>query len=176
MIYPIYTYGQDILRKKAEDIDLKDPNLFSLINDMYQTMHNANGAGLAAPQIGLNKKLVVVEDEISDGQIFKGVFINTNIIGYSGKMYPITEACLSFPELKIQIYRPDTVYVEWYDENKVYYKGSFDGIKSRIIQHEFDHLNGTLFIDRMDSVDKLNIFMKLEDIKNKKIKTLYAII
>ena len=175
MIYPIYLYGEEILRKKAEDADLNDPNLPQLISDMFETMHAANGAGLAAPQIGISKKLIVIEEEIKDGEIFKGVFINPNIISYAGYLTELTEGCLSFPEIKAQIRRPAFIDVEWHDENKKYYRELISGIPSIILQHEIDHLNGVLFIDKMNSTEKLKLFMDLENIRNKKVKINYLI-
>jgi peptide deformylase len=176
MIYPIYTYGEDILRKKVEDVDLKNPTLPQLISDMFETMHNANGAGLAGPQIGLNRRIVVIEEEIETGVIFKIVLINPKIINYIGHLfYSMNEGCLSFPELTVQVNRPRMVEIEWYDEHNVCHKEIFDGIQSRILQHEIEHLDGILFIDRMYPEDRLKIFMQLEDIKNKKIQTTYPI-
>lgn len=180
MIYPIYTYGEEILRKKAEDVDLNDPNICdptlpTLISDMFETMHNANGVGLAAPQIGVSKRIVVVEEEVSEGVVFKGVFINPKIINYGGYMTSITEGCLSFPDLKIQVQRSSFVDVEWYDGNKEYHRELLYNIPAIIIQHEVDHLNGVVFIDKLNADDRLKTFIKLEDIKNKKVKANYEI-
>jgi peptide deformylase len=175
MIHPIYTYGEDILRKTAKDVDLNNSTLSVLIDDMFETMHNANGAGLAAPQIGMDVRIVVIEEEIREGEIFKIVLINPNILNYSGYLSGMTEGCLSFPGISGYVVRPLTIEVEWYDENKKYQKQFFSGIKARIIQHEVDHLNGTVFIDRIHPEDKMKLFIQLENIKNKKIKTIYPI-
>lgn len=175
MIFPIYTYGQPILRNKAEDIDLDDVLLPSLIKDMFETMHNANGAGLAGPQVGLNRRITVVEEEVTDGKLFKGVFINPKILSYSGRMLVMTEGCLSFPDMYGKVIRPESIEVEWYDENKEYHKEFFHDIESRILQHEIDHLNGILFIDKVSALDRLKMFMRLEDIKNNKVPTSYEI-
>jgi peptide deformylase len=175
MFYPIYTYGEEVLRKKAEDVDLNDPELPVLIEDMFTTMRMAHGAGLAAPQIGLNKRIIVVEEEISDGVIFKAVFLNANIIGYSGYITSMTEGCLSFPGIRVEVQRHTFIDVEWYDEDKKYHRELISGIKAIILQHEIDHLNGVLFIDKINSDDRLKIFMQLEHIKNKKVKTTYPI-
>jgi peptide deformylase len=177
MIYPIYTYGEDILRKKAEDLvfsKFKDGELDALIVDMFETMHNANGAGLAAPQIGVSTNLIVIEEEISDGELFKGVFINPKIFASVG-LTTMAEGCLSFPGIYEKITRPEIIDVEWYDENKIHHREILRDIKSRILQHEIDHLNGVLFIDKLHPDNRLKIFMQLEDIKNKKVKTDYPI-
>lgn len=175
MIFPIYTYGQFILRNKSEDANLNDVLLPSFIKDMFETIHNANGVGLAAPQVGLNKRIIIVEEEFSDGELFKGVFINPTIIRYYGRMLLMSEGCLSFPGISENVARPESIEVEWYDEKKEYHKDFFHGIESRILQHEIDHLNGVLFIDKMSGLDRLKIFMKLEAIKNKKVPTSYEI-
>lgn len=176
MIFPIYTYGEKILRDKAQDVDFNDSTLSQLISDMFETMDNARGAGLAAPQIGVSKKIFVVEEEVRPGELFKGVFINPKISFSSNHISRITEGCLSFPEISAQIVRPYSIHFEWYDENRKFHSENFADIEARIIQHEFDHLNGVFFVDRMDAVDRLKIFMKLEDIRNKKIKTFYPIV
>ena len=175
MIYPIYTYGEDVLRKKAEDVNLDDPKLSALIEDMFTTMRIAKGAGLAAPQIGISKKIVVVDEEISDGVLFKAVFLNPKIISYGDYYLSMIEGCLSFPDMQGYVIRPNSIDVEWYDENKNYHRELISNIKSRIIQHEVDHLNGTLYIDRMDPEDKMKLFFHIQNIKNKKVKTLYEI-
>jgi peptide deformylase len=173
MTYPIYLYGEKILRDKAVDVDPTDPTLMQLISDMFETMHNANGAGLSAPQIGISKKIIVIEEELSDGELFKGVFINPKIIAYSGRNVYSAEGCLSFPGIPENIIRPLTIEVEWLDEKLELQHDFFHDIPSRILQHEIDHLNGILFIDKMNYVDRLGIFMKLEAIKEKKVKTSY---
>ena len=176
MIHSIYVYGSDFLRKKVENVDLNDATLSSTISDMFETMHNANGAGLAANQIGINKRIIVAEEEISDGETFKGVFINPNILSYEGYLYSMKEGCLSFPGLKAEVSRPFAIEVEWYDEKAKYHKELFTGLPARILQHEIDHLKGILFIDKISLLDRLEKFMQLEDIKNKKVKTSYPII
>jgi len=170
MILRICTYGEDILRQKAKDIDLEDPNLLDIIKDMWETMYNAKGAGLSAPQIGLNSRIIVIDEKIED-QVLKGVFLNPKIINYLGVTTVEQEGCLSFPTLYGRIIRRKNIEAEWYDENKIYYKKILTGMQSRILQHEIDHLDGVLFIDRMNSIDKLKNFMKLEDIKNKRYAT-----
>ena len=175
MILPIYTYGEEILRKKSDDIDLDDVSLPSLIKNMYETMYNAKGAGLAGPQVGHNKRIIVIEEEISEGEIFKMVLLNPTILNYSGYYTTMTEGCLSFPTISAEVFRPLNIEVQWHDENKIHHKEFFTGIQSRILQHEIDHLNGVLFIDRIDPEKKFKLFKTLEDIIHKKIKTYYPI-
>jgi peptide deformylase len=175
MFHPIYIYGEEVLRKKAEDVDLDDPLLPTIIEDMFMTMRMARGAGLAAPQIGLSKRIVVVEDEIAEGVLFKGVFLNPKIISYGGYLTKMTEGCLSFPDLKIDVNRHTFIDIEWYDENKKYNREMLSGLQAIILQHEIDHLNGVLFIDKLNADDRLKIFMRLEDIKNKKVAPIYPI-
>jgi len=172
MIYPIFLYGEKILRDKAIDVNLHD-RLTDVISNMFETMHNTDGIGLAAPQIGLSKKLIVIEKEISDGELFKGVFINPKIIAYSGRNVVYSEGCLSLPGISENIIRPYTIELEWLDEKLELHHSFFHEIPARILQHEIDHLNGLLFIDKMNYVDKLTKFTKLEAIKNKKVTTTY---
>jgi peptide deformylase len=175
MVYPIYLYGEDVLRKKAEDVDLNDPTLPSLIEDMFSTMRIANGAGLAAPQIGISKKLIVVEEKISEEKTFKIVLINPKLIGVGGDNVKFEEACLSLPGISADVNRPFMIGLEWYDENKEYHKEIFTEIESRIIQHELDHLDGKLYIDHLHPDVRMKLFMVLEDIKNRNIKVNYLI-
>ena len=168
MIRPIIIYDDPILRNTSKDIDLQKSDIKEIISDMWETMYDAKGAGLAASQIGLNLNLIVVDEEISPGEIFKNVFINAKILNYAGYLSIMKEGCLSFPGLCIDVLRPLTIEVEWYDEKFIYHKEFFTGITARILQHEIDHTNGLLFIDRLHPDEKLKIFKELEGIKNKR--------
>ena len=173
MIKPILIYDDTILRNVSKDIDPQRSDLEDIISDMWETMYDAKGAGLAASQIGLNINLIVVDEEINPGEIFKGIFINAKILNYAGYLSVMKERCLSFPGLNIDVVRPLSVEVDWYDENLTYHREFFTGITARILQHEIDHTNGILFIDRLNPDEKLKIFKDLEDIKNRnKIKTI----
>jgi len=123
----------------------------------------------------LNKRIIVIEEEISDGVIFKIVLLNPKILSISGPIKVITEGCLSFPDIQIQIPRHSIAEIEWYDENKQYNRRFFIGIEARILQHEIDHLDGIVFTDKITLDKRLSIFMKLEDIKNKKVTPFYQI-
>ena len=176
MILPIYTYGHPILNLSAVNIvsdTLTDIDKY--IQDVFETMHNAKGLGLAAPQIGHNLKLFVIDVEISDGVIFKGIFINPKILSASGPIYTMTEGCLSLPGISVQINRPGTIEMEYCDENWKQHKQIFEGIPARIIQHEYDHLNGKLFVDHLSVNEREKILLDLVNIKQKKIKTTYPI-
>lgn len=175
MIHPIYTYGENILRKTIEPLDFTDTALGYLISDMFETMRAANGVGLAANQIGVDKSIIVVEIELSDGELFHGAFINPKIIAYSGRNLLMNEGCLSFPGLSENVVRPETIDIEWFDHEQKYHRDFFHGVPSRILQHEVDHLNGILYVDKISGLDRLKIFRSLEDIKNKKVKTLFPI-
>lgn len=168
MIKSILIYDDPILRNTSKDVDLQRSDLKEIISDMWETMYDAKGAGLAAPQIGLNLNLIVVDEEINPGEIFKGVFINAKILNYASYLSVMKEGCLSFPGLNIDVVRPLSVEVDWYDENLAYHREFFTGITARILQHEIDHTNGILFIDRLHPDEKLKIFKELEDIKNKR--------
>ena len=154
MILPIYTYGQGVLKKEAEEIDSSYEGLGQLIKDMFETLRNAEGVGLAAPQVGLPIRLAVVDlDVISDDQPeFKGYFktyINPYIEETDGAMVPYEEGCLSFPGIHEKVNRPERVRVSWMDENFEEHDEWFEGFPARVLQHEIDHLDGKCFIDRM---------------------------
>ena len=154
MILPIYTYGQSVLKKESEDIDNSYEGLEQLIKDMFETLRKAEGVGLAAPQVGLPIRLVVVDlDAISEDQPeFKGYFrtyINPYIEETSGDAVPYEEGCLSFPGIHEKVNRPSKVRVSWLDENFNEHDEWFEGFPARLLQHEIDHLDGKCFIDRM---------------------------
>lgn len=154
MILPIYTYGQGVLKKEAEEIDSNYEGLEQLIKDMFETLRKSEGVGLAAPQVGLSIRLTVVDlDIISDDQPeFKGylkTYINPYIEETDGAMVPYEEGCLSFPGIHEKVNRPERVRVSWQDENFVEHDEWFEGFPARVLQHEIDHLDGKCFIDRM---------------------------
>ena len=154
MILPIYTYGQGVLKKEAEEIDSSYEGLDQLIKDMFETLRKSEGVGLAAPQVGLSIRLAVVDlDVISDDQPeFKGYFktyINPYIEETDGAMVPYEEGCLSFPGIHEKVNRPARVRVSWQDENFQEHDEWFEGFPARVLQHEIDHLDGKCFIDRM---------------------------
>jgi peptide deformylase len=154
MIYPIVVYGHPILKKIAAEIDKDFPDLNQLIADLFETMYYSEGLGLAAPQIGKSIRIFVIdgrpaaEDEPSLAD-FKKAFINPHITERSGDLMPMNEGCLSIPNLREEVLREAYVRINYYDENWQFHDEQFEGYKARIIQHEYDHLDGILFPDRL---------------------------
>ncbi len=178
MILPIYAYGFSVLKKVAEDIDKDYPELETLISNMWDTMYNAHGIGLAAPQIGLSIRLFLVdtkqsmEEEDKDKGI-KKVFINAEIIEEAGDDFSYEEGCLSIPGIKGEVYRPEQVKIKYLDENFVEHTEVYDGINARVIQHEYDHIDGILFTELLGPLKKRRIKKKLEDVKAGKLRGEY---
>jgi len=179
MIYPIVMYGDPVLRKKAKDIE-KGADILELINDMYETMHAAHGIGLAAPQIGKSIRLFVVdgttlEDEpkLAD---FKKAFVNPVILDEEGEPWAFEEGCLSIPNIREEVERPEKLRIKYFDENWNAFEEDFDGMKARIIQHEYDHIEGKLFIDYLTPLKKRMLKGKLNDISKGDVETEYRIL
>jgi peptide deformylase len=179
MIYPIVMYGDPVLRKKAKDIE-KGTDISELINDMYETMHAAHGIGLAAPQIGKSIRLFVVdgttlEDEpkLAD---FKKAFVNPVILNEDGDPWPFEEGCLSIPNIREEVERPEKLRIKYFDENWNAFEEEFGGMKARIIQHEYDHIEGKLFIDYLTPLKKRMLKGKLNDISKGDVETEYRIL
>ena len=180
MILPIYTYGQTVLKKEAEDIDSSYEGLQQLIQDMFETLRKAEGVGLAAPQVGLPIRLAVVDlDIMSDDQPeFKGYFrtyINPYIEETDGAMVPYEEGCLSFPGIHEKVNRPARVRVSWQDENFQEHDEWFEGFPARVLQHEIDHLDGKCFIDRMSPLRRQMNKKNLSQIAAGKINCDYKV-
>jgi len=178
MVYPIVVYGDPVLRKKAEDLP-QGEDISRLVADMYETMYAAEGMGLAAPQIGKSVRLFVVdttmvEDE-PDLKDFKQVFVNAHILETSGEEVSEEEGCLSIPNLREQVVRDTIIRMKWFDEKWNAYEGTFTGWRARVIQHEYDHIEGTLFIDHLSPLRKRLLKGKLTDISKGMVKTSYRI-
>lgn len=170
MILPIYAYGQPVLRKKAKPITKDYPELENLIQDMFETMYNAKGVGLAAPQIGKDIRLFVVDTVQLDkpdtkAAGIKKVFINAEILDEEGDLWSYEEGCLSIPDIHADIERQPRIRIRYMDENWDEHIEEFEKINARVIQHEHDHIDGILFIDRMKPLRKRLIKGKLEKIK-----------
>lgn len=176
MILPIIGYGNPILKITSKDINNSYPNLKKLINDMYETMYNANGVGLAAPQIGKSVRLFIIdtapflnidENEIEGIKVesIKQTFINPVIIQESGDSWSFEEGCLSIPHIREDVKRKSDINIEFYDENFTLNKKSFSGIVARVIQHEYDHIQGILFTDKLTSFKKRLLKNKLNNIE-----------
>ena len=179
MILPVIGFGASILRKKCVDISLDFPSLDSLIENMWQTMYAASGVGLAAPQINKNLRLFIIdttpfsEDEEVNEDPVKKVFINARIIEETGDSWSFSEGCLSIPELREDINRKSTIKIQYMDENFIKYTEVFDGLTARVIQHEYDHIEGVLFVDKVSQLRKRMIKGKLLDIAKGKVTANY---
>jgi peptide deformylase len=179
MIYPILVYGNPVLKKRAKNIVKGETDIEQLVEDMFETMHNASGIGLAAPQIGKSIRLFVIdasaleEPELED---FKQVFINPQMIEESGKEWAFEEGCLSIPEIREDIFRPEKLRLKYFDENWVEHEEDFDDMKARIIQHEYDHIEGVLFTDHLTPFKKRLLKAKLMNISKGKVKPNYGIL
>ncbi len=167
MIYPIVAYGDPVLKKKARDIEKGSLDVKKLAEDMYATMYNANGVGLAAPQIGMDIRMFVVDAEGFDEEKFKGfkkVFINPTILEETGDKWPYEEGCLSIPGIRGDVNRPEKIKIHYFDENWNEFTEEYDDMKARVIQHEYDHIEGKLFIDYLSGLKKQLIRNKLVNI------------
>ena len=182
MILPIYTYGQPVLRKKTTDIDFANyQKLSELIANMYETMYNAEGVGLAAPQIGLTDRIFVVDltpladDKNPQFDGFKKVFINAHITERSGEVESVKEGCLSIPGVNEKVPRQGEIRIQYLDENGQAHDETYSGFMARVIQHEYDHLDGEMFVDHIPSFRKLMIKSKLSALKSGKVKCDYLV-
>lgn len=163
---PVYVYGHPLLRRQSQEIDKNYENLNGLIEEMFETMYKTEGVGLAAPQIGKSIKLFVIDADpmteyFPECEGFKRVFINPNIIETSGDMHEWDEGCLSIPHLNEKVKRPTEVEIEYYDENFEYKKEKVTGFPAKIIQHEYDHLIGKMFVDHCSPLRKRLLKRKL---------------
>jgi peptide deformylase len=178
MIYQIIMYGDPVLRQKATEIE-KGTDVKQLIDDMYETMHNANGIGLAAPQIGKSIRLFVVDGTILDDEPnmvdFKKVFINPIMLEENGSPWEYEEGCLSIPNIREKISRLEKVRMRYYDADWNLVEEQYDGLKARVIQHEYDHIEGKMFVDYLTPLRKRLLKGKLADISKGKVDTEYRI-
>jgi peptide deformylase len=166
MILPVYVYGQPVLRKVAEDITPDYPGLKELIQNMFDTMYQADGIGLAAPQIGLPIRIVVIDlnvyaDEKPEFKDFRKTYINPHIMEADGEELSMEEGCLSLPDIHETVKRKNRIHVKYMDENFVEYDEVVEGFLARVMQHEFDHLEGKMFIDYISPLRKQMIRGKL---------------
>ena len=181
MIYPITVYGEPLLRKTALPVAPDYPNLKQLVDDMFETMYHSDGVGLAAPQIGLSIRIFVVDasvaaDEEPELKDFKKAFINPEILELRGDDWILNEGCLSLPEIREDVTRPEFVKIKYYDENFVEHVEEYGGFAARIIQHEYDHLDGKLLIDYLSPLKKRMLKSRLTNITKGKVKTAYRIL
>lgn len=178
MILPIYVYGQPVLRKVAEDISADYPNLKELIVNMFETMDRADGVGLAAPQIGLPIRVVVIDlDVLSEDKPeyagFRKAYINAHILETEGEVETMEEGCLSLPGIHETVSRKNKIRVKYMDENFVEHDEYVEGYLARVMQHEFEHLEGGLFIDNISQMRKQMIKGKLNTLLKGKARCSY---
>ena len=177
MILPIRAIGDPVLKRKASDVEQNHPNLQQLIENMFATMYNANGVGLAAPQIGESLRLFVVDtgrpDDDEDDDRVKEVFINPEIVEFFGEDDSFEEGCLSIPNIREDIIRPEGVHVKYLNQNFEAKETEIDGMLARVFQHEFDHLEGVLFTDLVSPLKKRMLKSKLEKIAKGKVSISY---
>ncbi len=186
MILPIMAYGLPVLRKECEEID-ENSDISSLVNDMFETMYASSGVGLAGPQIGKSERIFIVDAspfaEPEEGEKmtenrkilkdFKKVFINPIIEDETGDVWPFSEGCLSIPGIREDVERKSIVKISYYDENWNFHEESFTGIAARIIQHEYDHIEGVLFTDHLKPLKRRLLKRKLDDISKGKVDVDY---
>lgn len=185
MILPIVAYGDPVLKKEAKEIDKDYPKLNELITNMYETMYGAYGVGLAAPQIGLQIRLFLVDaspfaedEDLSEKEReqlknFKKTFINAKILEEEGDEWAFNEGCLSIPDVREDVFRQPKIKIQYQDENFDTFIEEYDGLIARVIQHEYDHIEGVLFTDKLSSFKKRLIKGKLTNISKGKIKIDY---
>lgn len=181
MIYPVYMYGTSVLRKKAQEIDKDYKDLDIFIEGMFETMKKAEGVGLAAPQVGKSIRIFIIDASDIDHEDeeyvedFKKVFINPVIIEESGDEWVFNEGCLSIPEIREDVSRHEKVRIQYYDQEWNFFDEEYDGIRARIIQHEYDHLEGKMFVDKVSPLRKKLLKGKLTAISKGKVDIDYKI-
>ena len=190
MILPIVAYGHPVLRKVANDISSDYPNLGKLIEDMWETMYASNGVGLAAPQVNKDIRLFIMDseqifrnmendkekNEYNDAPGIKQVFINAHLTEQDGEEWPYNEGCLSIPKIREDIYRQESLTLSFQDENFNSYTKTFTGLSARIILHEYDHIEGKLFIDHISLLKRKLMKGKLNDISKGKVNVDYKML
>lgn len=178
MIYPIVVYGDPVLKKRAADIEKDSLDVKQLVEDMFETMYNASGVGLAAPQIGKSLRVFVVDAEPMDEENLKGfkkAFINPEILEEEGEDWSFEEGCLSIPGIRAEVVRPEKIRIRYYDEDWNEHEEEYDGMAARVIQHEYDHIEGTLFTDYLSGLKKRLLKSKLTNISKGNVKADYRI-
>ncbi len=179
MIRPIVCYGMPALRQKAQPMDPTDPELPQLVADLWDTMRAADGVGLAAPQIGVSKRVFVIDArplQSPEDPPFEGVFINPEVMERSEETFIYEEGCLSIPSIREKVARPTSVRVRYWDLSGTLHEVTYEGIIGRIFQHEYDHLEGKLFIDYLPPLKRQLLRSKLSKIQKGLVETHYAIL
>ena len=181
MILPIVAYGSNVLRSQCKEIDSSYPNLDQLIENMFETMYAASGVGLAAPQINKSIRLFIVDtspfkdDDSPDHVVCKKIFINPKITSITGESWSFSEGCLSIPEVREDVKRLSEITIEYFDKDFNKHTEIYDGLNARVILHEYDHIEGILFVDKISPLRKRMIKGKLKDISNGTLNANYLI-
>ena len=181
MILPIVAYGSNVLRSQCKEIDSSYSNLDQLIENMFETMYAASGVGLAAPQINKSIRLFIVDtspfkdDDSTDHEVCKKIFINPKITSITGESWSFSEGCLSIPEVREDVKRLSEITIEYYDKDFNKHTETYDGLNARVILHEYDHIEGILFVDKISPLRKRMIKGKLKDISNGTLNANYLI-
>jgi peptide deformylase len=176
MIYPIVAYGDPVLRKIGVEVEKDYPLLKQLIENMFETMYESHGVGLAAPQIGKAINLFIIDSSRFEDEKYpniKKVFINAEILDESGEKWDFEEGCLSIPHIRENVKRHDTLLIRYQDENFETHEETYDGIVARVIQHEYDHVKGVMFVDRLSELKKRLLKNKLINISKGGIRVDY---
>jgi len=178
MILPVYVVGSPVLRKVSEDIDASYPEIKELISNMFDTMYFSDGVGLAAPQVGKSIRLFVIDaspmaEDYPELENFKRVFINANIVERFGEPWSFNEGCLSIPNLRENVIREESIRIQYLDENFQPHEDVFSGVAARVIQHEYDHLEGVLFIDKLAQIRKRMLQGKVNAISKGRFSATY---
>lgn len=183
MVLPVYVYGMSVLRRVAREIPEDFEGLDQLIEDLFETMHASDGVGLAAPQVGKSLRIFVVDttpmaDNVEEPELkdFKRVFINPIIINEFDEPWSFEEGCLSLPHIREEVVRPSRVRIEYYDEHWNLLEEEYGGVRARVIQHEYDHLDGKLFVDRINPIRRKLLTPRLNAISKGKVESEYKII
>lgn len=180
MIYPIYLYGSPVLRKTAVDITPDYPDFKQFMENMWETMYHADGVGLAAPQVGKSVRVFVIdgtvfEEDYPETKDFKKAFINAHILESEGEPWSWNEGCLSVPKIHEDVKRPARIRIKYVDENFVEHDEWYEGLCARIIQHEYDHLDGKMFVDHLSPIRKQLLKSKLQKISKGDVSTDYRV-
>lgn len=176
MILPIVLYGDPVLQKRAAEVPENYPELSQLADNLFETMYAASGIGLAAPQVGISLRVFVLDASLYDSEMYQGqklVVVNPELLEESGEKWAYSEGCLSIPEIRGDVMRQPALRLRYQDLNREVHEVSMDGMLARIVQHEFDHLEGRLFVDLMHPLRRRMIHKKLQMIRNGQLRPEY---
>ncbi len=178
MILPVVAYGHPVLKKVAEPVSPDYPDLAQFITDMWETMYVSDGVGLAAPQVNRSIRLFVIDasafaEKYPESENFKKAFLNAVIYKEEGDEFSFNEGCLSFPGLREDIFRKPVIHIRYLDENFVEHDDRYEGVIARVIQHEYDHIEGVVFVDRIPTLKKMLLKRRLTDISKGNVEVSY---